>query len=471
MGPERVTTSAMSARGTSVISVSKRLKRNMATSVNVVMMMKSEIMSRPSPSACRTASRSFVTSAIRSPVLCLSWNSAESDMNLAKRLRRICSSTRLAEPHSRYLQKYRPTVIARTRRPIWSIATPSSWGPAVNTASPSMTRAVIPGMTVWMTSTVPSIMMPPTYRGQYRDNAGPRCLSLFVLFVSVLVMTGQDIVQSACCQPLKPFRAPNGYDTLALLRGSFREVGCLSEPMRTQADPNLAIVYAQLAAAWGPQHWWPGDTPFEVAVGAVLTQNTAWSNVEKAITSLKAAGAMTAAGLLALSASDLEQAIRSAGYYRVKARYLRTLALWVAQRAAGDLSSLASEDIGTLRCEVLALHGVGRETADSILLYAIGKPAFVVDAYTRRIAARLRLLPDNATYETTQQYFVTRLSEDAHLFNEFHALLVRLAKEHCRTRPVCLACPLEQCCPSADASPATGHAARVRTMPERRTTP
>jgi len=230
-------------------------------------------------------------------------------------------------------------------------------------------------------------------------------------------------------------------------------------------------VYARLAAAWGPQHWWPGDTPFEVAVGAVLTQNTAWSNVEKAITSLKAADAMTATGLLALSASDLEQAIRPAGTYRVKARYLRTLALWVARRASGDLSSLASEDTDALRREILALHGVGRETADSILLYAIGKPAFVVDAYTRRIGARLHLLPENATYDFAQQYFIAGVPEDVPLFNEFHALLVRLAKEHCRTRPLCLACPLEPRCPSADASSATQHVVSVRTMPERRSVP
>jgi len=226
-----------------------------------------------------------------------------------------------------------------------------------------------------------------------------------------------------------------------------------------------------LFAASGPQHWWPGDTPFEVAVGAVLAQNTSWSNVEKAITSLKAANAMTAAGLLALSAPDLEQAIRPAGYYRVKAQYLRTLAEWVSQRAAGDLSSLASEDTDTLHRELLALRGVGRETADSILLYAIGKPAFVVDAYTQRIAARLRLLPGNTTYESTQQYFVAQLPEDAHLFNEFHGLLVHLAKEHCRARPVCLACPLEAYCPSADTSPATEHVVNVRTRVERRSVP
>ncbi len=226
-----------------------------------------------------------------------------------------------------------------------------------------------------------------------------------------------------------------------------------------------------LFAASGPQHWWPGDTPFEVAVGAVLTQNTTWSNVEKAITSLKAANAMTAAGLFALSAPDLEQAIRPAGYYRVKAQYLRTLAEWVSRRAAGDLSSLASEDTDILHRELLALRGVGRETADSILLYAIGKPAFVVDAYTRRIAARLRLLPDNTTYESTQQYFVALLPEDAQLFNEFHGLLVHLAKEHCRARPVCLACPLEAYCPSADTSPATEHVVNVRTKVERRSVP
>ena len=226
-----------------------------------------------------------------------------------------------------------------------------------------------------------------------------------------------------------------------------------------------------LFTSLGPQHWWPGETPFEIAVGAVLTQNTAWSNVDRAIASLKAAHAMTATGLLALSEPDLEQAIRPAGYYRVKARYLRTLAAWIDRRAGGDLSTLASEDVRSLRSELLALRGVGKETADSILLYAIGKPAFVVDAYTRRITARLRLLPENATYDATQQYFTTRLPDDARLFNEFHALLVRLAKDHCRTRSVCRACPLEQRCPSADISSMAAHAVNARTGSERRLVP
>ncbi|MHB8106393.1 MAG: endonuclease III domain-containing protein [Candidatus Cryosericum sp.] len=226
-----------------------------------------------------------------------------------------------------------------------------------------------------------------------------------------------------------------------------------------------------LFAAFGPQHWWPGDTPFEVAVGAVLTQNTSWSNVEKAIASLNAAHAMTAAGLLGLPVSDLEQAIRPAGYYRVKAQYLRTLAEWVNRRAAVDLSNFASEDTGTLRRELLALRGVGRETADSILLYAIGKPVFVVDAYTRRIAVRLRLLPEGTDYESIQQYFLAGLPRDVQLFNEFHGLLVHLAKEHCRARPVCLACPLEACCPSAHASPATEQPVNVSTRLGRRSVP
>lgn len=252
---------------------------------------------------------------------------------------------------------------------------------------------------------------------------------------------------------------------------SVHEVRCLNEAMKTQAHLNPADIYARLASVYGPQHWWPGDTPFEVAAGAVLTQNTAWSNVEKAIASLKAAHAMTATGLLVLSESDLEQAIRPAGYYRVKARYLRALATWIDQRAGGDLSTLASEDLGPLRSEILGLRGVGKETADSILLYAIGRPVFVVDAYTRRITARLHLLPENATYDATQRYFNTRLPEDTQLFNEFHALLVHLAKEHCRTKSVCPACPLEQSCPSAGTSSTTGHAVNARTRSERRLIP
>jgi len=210
-----------------------------------------------------------------------------------------------------------------------------------------------------------------------------------------------------------------------------------------------ARLYDILLATYGPQDWWPGDTPFEVAVGAVLAQNTAWVNVQMAILALKAGDAMTTDGILALSPAELEQAIRSAGFYRVKAGYLRTLAAWIKQRADGDLSSLADEEITLLRNELLALRGIGPETADSILLYAIGKPVFVVDAYTRRIGARLAILPESPTYEQVQQAFTRQVPRDASLFNEFHALLVRLAKEHCRVQPLCLACPLAPNCPSS----------------------
>jgi len=242
--------------------------------------------------------------------------------------------------------------------------------------------------------------------------------------------------------------------------------------MRTHTDPSLALVYARLVAAWGPQHWWPGDTPFEVAVGAVLTQNTSWSNAEKAIDALRSSGALSIKDLTALSETDLATLIRPAGYHNMKTRTLRALSAWLMLHTPnGDPSELTDADLQRLRVDLLSVHGIGKETADSILLYAAGRPIFVVDAYTKRIGTRLGLLPENATYDAAQRYFTTRLTEDVYLFNEFHALLVRLAKEHCRARLVCLACPLEQCCPSADVSPPTRQAASLSTMSERRSTP
>lgn len=219
--------------------------------------------------------------------------------------------------------------------------------------------------------------------------------------------------------------------------------------MKTRANLSCNDAYRVLSAAWGAQHWWPAETPFEVAVGAVLTQNTAWTNVEKAIAQLKAARALTPPSLLALPESELAGLIRPAGYHNVKARYLRTLTSWVQERAAGDIASLASEDPGALRNELLALRGVGKETADSILLYAIGQLAFVVDAYTLRTGIRLRLLPQQVDYDTAQRTFTAQLPADLSIYQECHALLVRMAKEHCRTRPMCDGCPLESRCPSA----------------------
>jgi len=219
--------------------------------------------------------------------------------------------------------------------------------------------------------------------------------------------------------------------------------------MKTRADLSWFDVYEVLSAAWGLQHWWPAETPFEVAVGAVLTQNTAWTNVEKAISQLKAARAMTPPSVLALPEQELARLIRPSGYHNVKARYLRTLASWVQVRAAGDIASLAADDPGALRNELLALRGVGKETADSILLYAIGQLAFVVDAYTLRTGTRLRLLPPQVDYDTAQRTFTKLLPADLSTYQECHALLVRMAKEHCSLRPLCTDCPLEQRCPSA----------------------
>lgn len=218
--------------------------------------------------------------------------------------------------------------------------------------------------------------------------------------------------------------------------------------MDNQAHMNASELLSLLLTAWGPQHWWPGETPFEVAVGAVLTQNTAWTNVQKAIVRLRAADAMSPAALLALPASTLVKLIRPAGYYTVKAGYLRTLAEWVQEHAEGDLSSLASRNPAALRGELLSLRGIGKETADSILLYAVGLPVFVIDAYTLRIASRLGLLPPAARYDDAQHFFHECLPHDARYYNEAHALLVRLGKTHCRTRPLCDGCPLAEQCPS-----------------------
>ncbi len=230
-----------------------------------------------------------------------------------------------------------------------------------------------------------------------------------------------------------------------------------------------ADIYARTGVRLRPQHWWPATDAVRGCSRAVLTQPRR-GRTSRRQSLPQAAHAMTAIGLLVSPGSDSNRP-SARRILQVKARYLRALATWIDQRAGGDLSTLASEDPGALRSEILGLRGVGKETADSILLYAIGKPVFVVDAYTRRITARLRMLPENATYDATQRYFTTRLPEDTQLFNEFHALLVHLAKEHCRTKSVCPACPLEQSCPSAGTSSTTDHAVNARTRSERRLIP
>lgn len=205
----------------------------------------------------------------------------------------------------------------------------------------------------------------------------------------------------------------------------------------------LLTVYERLFAAFGPQHWWPGDSPFEVLVGAVLVQNTAWRNVEHAIENLRDAGLMEPHALYALAPEELAELIRPAGYYQVKTRRLRNLLELVVERYGGSLDSMFSTNLHELREQLLEVHGIGPETADAILLYAGGMPTFVVDTYTHRILARHGWIGYEADYQEIKDHFESALPADSVMFNEYHALLVRLGKDYCkRTAPKCDACPL-----------------------------
>jgi endonuclease-3 related protein len=193
---------------------------------------------------------------------------------------------------------------------------------------------------------------------------------------------------------------------------------------------------------FGPTGWWPGDTPFEIAVGAILTQNTAWRNVEGAIANLKRARLLSPAAILNCRTSQLETALRPSGYFRVKAKRLRSFCLHLAETYGGSMARMARRPTRTLRDELLGVHGIGPETADDILLYACGHPVFVVDAYTRRILARHGLVQADIGYEELRSVFETRLPSDVEMFKEYHGLIVHTAKEFCRRAPHCAECPL-----------------------------
>ncbi len=208
----------------------------------------------------------------------------------------------------------------------------------------------------------------------------------------------------------------------------------------------LIDIYRRLVAGYGRQHWWPAETPFEVMVGAILTQSAAWGNVERAMASLKAARVLSPRALRRLEIAQLARLIHASGYYKAKAKKLKCLAQWLGDFCNDNLSRLFSSDTESLRRRLLSIHGIGPETADSILLYAAGKPVFVIDAYTRRIIKRLGLAPDEATYHGYQRLFMANLPADTRLFNEYHALLVCLAKDVCRKRPLCQRCCLKSVC-------------------------
>jgi endonuclease-3 related protein len=214
-------------------------------------------------------------------------------------------------------------------------------------------------------------------------------------------------------------------------------------------DPTAArAVFETLLATYGPQHWWPAETPFEVMVGAVLTQNTAWTNVERGLERLvqRLGGPcnLGAEQILALPESELAECLRPVGYFNVKARRLRSFCYGYLE--AGGLEGLAALDTPALRRRLLAVNGVGPETADDLVLYAFHRPVFVVDAYTRRLCGRLGLLDHQAGYETIRHAFELALGPDVPLFNEYHALIVRHAKDVCRSKPRCQGCCLRNLC-------------------------
>lgn len=205
----------------------------------------------------------------------------------------------------------------------------------------------------------------------------------------------------------------------------------------------LIDAYDRLYEAFGPQKWWPGDTPFEVIVGAILTQNTNWKNVEKAIANLKRDGLLSARRLLDISPARLAGLIRPAGYFRVKTKRLRNFLNYFCDGHGGKIAKLRSIETAALREALLSVNGIGPETADSILLYALDRPVFVVDAYTKRIFSRHNLIPEETTYDEIQELFVDNLPRRVKLFNEYHALIVRCGKHFCRNRnPLCSKCPL-----------------------------
>jgi endonuclease-3 related protein len=211
-------------------------------------------------------------------------------------------------------------------------------------------------------------------------------------------------------------------------------------------NQKLLEIYHRLFVRYGPQHWWPAETPFEVIVGAILTQSTAWSNVEKAIANLRMAKALSPPALDSLPIDKLSNLVHPAGYYNVKALRLKSFVRWLGQGYNHSLDRLFHQDLDRLLQGLLSVPGIGEETADSIILYAAGKPVFVIDAYTRRILKRIGPAPNVDSYHAFQALFMGNLTHDVQLFNEYHALLVRLGKDVCRRRPICQQCCLNDLC-------------------------
>lgn len=205
----------------------------------------------------------------------------------------------------------------------------------------------------------------------------------------------------------------------------------------------LMQIYKKLYGAYGPRDWWPGETSFEVMVGAILTQNTSWRNVEKAIQKLKEKGVLNPKGIHRLRKSELAPLIKSSGYYRIKGDRLKSFVDFLFEEYNGNIKRMGKERLGEVREKLLGVNGIGPETADSILLYGLKKPIFVVDAYTKRILSRHGVISEKASYDEVQKLFMEHLPLDEKLFNEYHALLVYLGKTMCKKIPKCELCPIK----------------------------
>lgn len=216
--------------------------------------------------------------------------------------------------------------------------------------------------------------------------------------------------------------------------------------MKKNLLTNLLDIYRVLFEKFGGQHWWPAETEFEVIVGAILTQAAAWKNVELAIKNLKAENLLMPEGIYKTSEAKLRKIIRPAGYFNAKARKLKEFVNFLFENYDGNLKLMLNQPHEKLRGELLSIWGIGPETADSIVLYAANKPSFVVDAYTKRIFSRIGLVNNNVNYENLKKFFEENLPRDVKLYNEFHALLVKLGKEYCKPKPLCDECPVRDVC-------------------------
>lgn len=204
-------------------------------------------------------------------------------------------------------------------------------------------------------------------------------------------------------------------------------------------------IYKTLYRRLGPQDWWPGDTDFEVMVGAILTQNTTWTNVEKAITNLKTGNILAPKKLDMAPLGKLKKMIKPSGFYNIKTARLKEFLRFLKNKCNYDIGRLKNSDIGTLRVELLNVKGIGPETADSIILYALDKPTFVVDAYTKRIFSRHKIFDKNSGYEEIKNIFEENLPKRIKIYNEFHALIVNVGKNYCRAKKMlCDECPLKE---------------------------